>query len=44
MASCPPSYPIGLLAEQFNRKARIWPLGQFNREQVFAAMVAYIAE
>jgi len=44
LASCPPSYPIGCLADQFNRKARIWPLGQYNREQVFAAMVAYLAE
>ena len=43
-ANCPPSYPIGCLADRFNRKARIWPLGQYNRDQVFAAMVAYLAE
>jgi hypothetical protein len=39
-----PSYPIGVLAERFNRKARIWPLGQYRSEAVVAAMVAYLAE
>ena len=39
-----PSYPIGVLAEQFNRKARVWPLGQYGGDQVLAAMVAYLAE
>ena len=43
-AGCPPSYTIGCLAQQFHRKARIWPLGQYNRDQVFAAMLAYLAE
>lgn len=44
LASCPPSYPIGCLANQFNRKARIWPLGQYTRDEVFPAMVALLAE
>lgn len=39
-----PSYPIGVLAERFNRKARIWPLGQYRSDAVVAAMVAYLAE
>lgn len=43
-ADCPPSYPIGTLAEQINRKVRIWPLGQYKSAEVFPAMVALLAE
>ena len=39
-----PSDAIGVLAERFNRKTRIWPLGQYRSDAVVAAMVAYLAE
>lgn len=44
MAAWPPSSAVGTMAQTFNRKARIWPLGQYTRDEVFPAMVELLAE